>query len=87
MVTTGGNPFDVATVPGYAFVSGGGNGLAVMNTSKAVPAQMWSSTLSHAQGEALTPDRRYLVVTGGSGLTVFQVSSLEQQQGPARWGR
>ena len=79
MVTTGGNPFDVAAVPGYAFVSGAGHGLAVMNTSKALPALMWSSTLSHAQGEALTPDRRYLVVTGGSGLTVFQVSSLEQQ--------
>jgi len=79
MVTTGGNPFDVATVPGYAFVSGGGNGLAVMNTSKAEPSLMWSSTLSHAQGEALTPDQHYLVVTGGSGITVFQVSSLEQQ--------
>jgi DNA-binding beta-propeller fold protein YncE len=79
MVTTGGNPFDVATVPGYAFVSGGGNGLAVMNTSKAVPSLMWSSTLSHAQGEALTPDQHYLAVTGGSGITVFQVSSLEHQ--------
>ena len=79
MVTTGGNPFDVATVPGYAFVSGGGNGLAVMNTSKAVPSLMWSSALSHAQGEALTPDRHYLAVTGGSGITVFQVSSLEHQ--------
>jgi serine/threonine protein kinase/DNA-binding beta-propeller fold protein YncE len=81
MVQTGGNPFDVATVPGFAFVSGAANGLAVMNTSKAVPAFMWSSTLPHAQGEALTPDGRYLVVTGGSGITVFQVSSLEQQAG------
>ena len=81
MVTTGGNPFDVATVPGYAFVSGGGNGLAVMNTSKPVPSLMWSSKLSHAQGEALTPDQHYLVVTGGSGASVFQVSSLEQQSG------
>jgi DNA-binding beta-propeller fold protein YncE len=79
MVQTGGNPFDVATVPGYAFVSGAGHGLAVMNTSKPVPVVLWSSALSHAQGETLTPDRRYLVVTGGSGLTVFQVSSLEQQ--------
>jgi DNA-binding beta-propeller fold protein YncE len=82
MVTTGGNPFDVATVPGYAFVSGGGNGVAVMNTSKTVPSKMWSSSsLAHAQGEALTPDGRYLAVSGGSGLTVFQVSSLEQQSG------
>jgi serine/threonine protein kinase/DNA-binding beta-propeller fold protein YncE len=82
MVTTGGSPFDIATVPGYAFVSGGGNGVAVMNTSKAVPSKMWSSSpLAHAQGEALTPDGRYLAVTGGSGLTVFQVSTLEQQSG------
>jgi serine/threonine-protein kinase len=82
MVTTGGSPFDIATVPGFAFVSGGGNGVAVMNTSKSVPSKMWSSSpLAHAQGEALTPDGRYLAVTGGSGLTVFQVSSLEQQSG------
>ena len=86
MVQTGGNPFDVATVPGFAFVSGAGNGLAVMNTSKAVPSLMWSSALSHAQGEALTPDGRYLVVTGGSGITVFQVSSLEQQAGASPVG-
>ena len=86
MVQTGGNPFDVATVPGFAFVSGAGNGLAVMNTSKAVPALMWSSALSHAQGEALTPDGRDLVVTGGSGITVFQVSSLEQQAGASPLG-
>ncbi|MDX6336670.1 MAG: hypothetical protein QOG05_4010 [Streptosporangiaceae bacterium] len=86
MVQTGGHPFDVETVPGFAFVSGAGNGLAVMNTSKSVPSFMWSSTLSHAQGEALTPDRRYLVVTGGSGITVFQVSSLEQQAGASPVG-
>ena len=86
MVQTGGNPFDVATVPGFAFVSGAGNGLAVMNTTKAVPSLMWSSALSHAQGEALTPDGRYLVVTGGSGITVFQVSSLEQQAGASPLG-
>ena len=86
MVQTGGKPFDVATVPGFAFVSGAGNGLAVMNTSKAVPSLMWSSTLSHAQGEALTPDGRNLVVTGGSGITVFQVSSLEQQAGASPVG-
>ena len=86
VVRTGGNPFDVATVPGFAFVSGAGNGLAVMNTSRAVPALMWSSTLTHAQGEELTPDGRYLLVTGGSGLAVFQVSSLEQQAGASPAG-
>ena len=83
MVATGGGPFDVATVTGFAFVSGAGQGLAVLNTSKAVPSVLWSSPLKHAQGEALTPDGRYLVVTGGSGISVFQVSSLEQTAGAA----
>ena len=76
-VHTGGNPFDVATVPGFAFVSGAGSGLAVMNTSNPVPSVMGSSPLKHAQGETLTPDGRYLLVTGGTGITVFQVSSLK----------
>jgi serine/threonine protein kinase/DNA-binding beta-propeller fold protein YncE len=86
MVTTGGKPFDVETVPGFAFVSGAGTGLAVMNTSKPVPSLLWSSPLHHAQGEALTPNGRYLVVTGGSGITVFRVSSLEQTAGSAPVG-
>ena len=77
LVQTGGNPFDVATVPGFAFVSGAGTGLAVMNTSKPVPSVMWSSPLKHAQGETLTPNGRYLLVTGGTGITVFRVSSLK----------
>jgi DNA-binding beta-propeller fold protein YncE len=81
LVTTGGKPFDVETVPGFAFVSGAASGLAVMNTSKPVPSLMWSSTLHHAQGEALTPNGRYLVVTGGNGIAVFQVSSLERTAG------
>ncbi len=80
-VQTGGNPFDVAAVPGFAFVSGGGNGLSVLNTSKPVPTVMWSSPLKHAQGEALTPDGHYLLVTGGTGIAVFRVSSLEQVAG------
>ncbi len=80
-VHTGGNPFDVAALPGYAFVSGGGHGLAVLNTAKPAPVVLWSSPLPHAQGEALTPDQRYLVVTGGSGITVFPVSALEQRAG------
>ncbi len=83
MVTTGGGPFDVATVNGFAFVSGAGQGLAVMNTSKSVPSVLWSSPLKHAQGETLTPDGRYLVVTGGNGISVFRVSSLEQVAGAA----
>ena len=86
MVATGGGPFDVATVPGFAFVSGASSGLAVMNTSKPVPTVLWSSPLKHAQGETLTPDGRYLVVTGGNGITVFRVSSLEQVAGAAPVG-
>ena len=86
LVQTGGNPFDVATVPGFAFVSGAGTGLTVMNTSRPVPSVMWSSPLKHAQGETLTPDRRYLLVTGGTGFTVFRVSSLEQVAGSAPVG-
>jgi serine/threonine protein kinase/DNA-binding beta-propeller fold protein YncE len=81
LVSTGGNPFDVVTVPRFAFVSGAGSGLAVMNTSNPVPSVMWSSPLKHAQGETLTPNGRYLLVTGGTGITVFQVSSLEGAAG------
>jgi DNA-binding beta-propeller fold protein YncE len=86
LVQTGGNPFDVATVPGFAFVSGAGSGLAVLNTSQPVPSLMGSSPLKHAQGEALTPDGRYLLVTGGTGITVFKVSSLKQAAGTASVG-
>ena len=81
LVQTGGHPFDVTTVPGFAFVSGAGSGLSVLNTSTPVPSVKWSSPLKHAQGETLTPDGRYLLVTGGTGITVFQVSSLEQVVG------
>jgi serine/threonine protein kinase/DNA-binding beta-propeller fold protein YncE len=81
LVQTGGNPFDIATVPGFAFVSGAGSGLAVLDTSTRVPSLKWSSPLKHAQGEALTPDGHYLLVTGGTGVTVFRVSSLEQVAG------
>ncbi len=87
MVSTSGHPFDVAVTPGFAFVSGAGSGLSVMNTQKSVPAGMWDSApLDHAQGEALTPDGHYLVVTGGSGITVFRVSDLEQRAGATAIG-
>ncbi|MFI5065398.1 MAG: hypothetical protein ACHP9Z_15680, partial [Streptosporangiales bacterium] len=75
----GGQPFDVATRPGFAFVSFTNGRLAVMSTAKS-PA----STLSTVQvplgslGETLTPDQSHLVVSGSSGLTVYQVSALEQ---------
>jgi DNA-binding beta-propeller fold protein YncE len=87
MVSASGHPFDVAVTPGFAFVSGAGSGLSVMNTQKSVPVGMWDSApLDHAQGEALTPDGHFLVVTGGSGITVFRVSDLEQRAGAAAMG-
>ena len=76
MTSTGGQPFDVATVSGFAFVSIV-NGVAVLNTSQPVPRLMSTAPMSHAQGEALTPDGQYLLVSSGSGLAVFRVSDLE----------
>ena len=61
-------------------------GLSVMNTSKPVPTVMWTSPLKHAQGETLTPDGRYLLVTGGTGITVFRVSSLKSVAGSPAMG-
>jgi DNA-binding beta-propeller fold protein YncE len=77
----GGRPFDVMTAPGsYAFVSIG-SGVMVLRTSTHVPTILWTSTLGHAQGEAITPDHRYLLVADGSGIDLFRVQDLEQ--GPA----
>jgi serine/threonine-protein kinase len=76
MTNTGGQPFDVATVPGFAFVSVI-NGVAVMNTSQSVPQLMWKVPMSKSQGEALTPDGHYLLVASGNGLAVFRASDLE----------
>ncbi|HEY5355602.1 MAG TPA: protein kinase [Streptosporangiaceae bacterium] len=87
MVSTSGHPFDVAVTPGFAFVSGAGSGLTVLNTQKSVPVRMWDShSLGHAQGEALTPNGHFLAVTGGSGITVFRVSDLEQHPGATAMG-
>ncbi len=80
MTSTGGQPFDVATRPGFAFVSIA-SGVAVLNTSPSVPQLMWTVKMNHAQGEALTPDGQYLLVSSGNGIAVFRVSDLEH--GPA----
>jgi serine/threonine protein kinase/DNA-binding beta-propeller fold protein YncE len=77
MISTGGQPFDVATRPGFAFVTIF-SGVAVLDTSQPVPRLMWTAPMSHAQGEALTPDGQYLLVSSGSGLAVFRVSDLER---------
>jgi DNA-binding beta-propeller fold protein YncE/tRNA A-37 threonylcarbamoyl transferase component Bud32 len=74
----GGKPFDVVTTHnGFGFVSGS-TGVAVLNTAKFVPTLIRTVPLSGAQGETMTPDQKYLLVTAGSGLTVFRVADLEQ---------
>ena len=77
MISTGGQPFDVATRPGFAFVTIF-SGVAVLDTSQPVPRLMWTAPMSQAQGEALTPDGQYLLVSSGSGVAVFRVSDLER---------
>jgi DNA-binding beta-propeller fold protein YncE len=76
LTSTGGQPFDVATRPGFAFVSTF-SGVAVLTTSQPMPRLMWTVPVSHAQGEALTLDGQHLLVTSGNGLAVFRVSDLE----------
>ena len=78
LVTVGGYPFDTVTVPGgFAFVSLGSSGLAVMKTSRFRPTLMQTVPVDKGQGMALTHDRKYLLVTSRAGLTVFRVSDLE----------
>jgi len=77
LVSSGPQAFDVAVVKGHAFVSGG-VGVTVMSMAQPVPARLGSASLSHSQGETLTPDHQHLLVTGGDGLAVFLVSQLKQ---------
>lgn len=76
-VPVGTQPFDVVvTGTGYAFVSEK-DGIEVLSTARAVPRPLRTVPLASAQGEALTPDGRYLVVAAGTGLAVFSASALE----------
>jgi DNA-binding beta-propeller fold protein YncE len=70
-----GRPFDAAAAGHFAFVSYG-NGFAVINTAKSPPETIHRIPLASAQGEALTLDDKYLLVSGGSGAAVFKVSDL-----------
>jgi serine/threonine protein kinase/DNA-binding beta-propeller fold protein YncE len=79
-VKVGSLPFDVITSGRFGFVSDVG-GVTVLDTSSPVPKVLRTVPLTGAQGEALTPDHRDLVVAAGSGLSVFSVSALER--GPA----
>jgi len=75
----GGQPFDVATRPGFAFVSFTNGHLAVLSTAKSPPSTLSANQVPGGSlGETLTPDQAHLVVSGGSGLSVFRVSDLEQ---------
>jgi DNA-binding beta-propeller fold protein YncE/tRNA A-37 threonylcarbamoyl transferase component Bud32 len=78
-VTVGGHPFDTVAAPGgFAFVSLGGNGLAVMKTSGFTPTLVQTVPVNNGQGMALTHNHKYLLVTSATGLTVFGVSDLER---------
>jgi DNA-binding beta-propeller fold protein YncE len=52
-----------------------------MNTVRFVPTVVRHAPVRDAEGEALTHDGQYLLVAGGSGVTVFRVRDLEA--GPA----
>jgi DNA-binding beta-propeller fold protein YncE/tRNA A-37 threonylcarbamoyl transferase component Bud32 len=79
LVTVGGHPFDAVAAPGgFAFVSLGGNGLAVMKTAGFTPTLLQTVPVNNGQGMALTHNHKYLLVTSATGLTVFRVSDLEQ---------
>jgi DNA-binding beta-propeller fold protein YncE/tRNA A-37 threonylcarbamoyl transferase component Bud32 len=78
-VHVGGKPFDVVTTRnGFGFVSlRKGSPLVVMNTTKSVPSVIQTVAMPDNEGEAFTHDQQYLLVAGGSGLTVFRVHDLE----------
>jgi serine/threonine-protein kinase len=78
-VQVGGKPFDVVVSPNHVgFVSLRNNApLVVMNTTKFVPAVAQQVPMADSEGEAFTHNRQYLLVAGGSGMTVFRVRDLE----------
>jgi DNA-binding beta-propeller fold protein YncE/tRNA A-37 threonylcarbamoyl transferase component Bud32 len=81
-VPVGKVPFDVVlSGTGFGFVSDQA-GITVLATARPVPAPLRTIPLAGGpQGEALTPDGRYLLVAAGSGMTVFRASAIEH--GPA----
>jgi len=78
-VQVGGKPFDVVvTHDHFSFVSlRKGAPLVVMNTATFAPSTFQTVPTANPEGEALTHDQRYLLVSGGDGMTVFRVSDLE----------
>jgi DNA-binding beta-propeller fold protein YncE len=82
LVTIGGRPFDAVVSGRFGFVTSS-TGLAVMDTANFVPRLIRTVPLQTANGEALTPDQKYLLVAGDGGVNVFRVSDLKQ--GSAAW--
>lgn len=78
LVATAGRPFDVVVSRGLAFESVG-TGVSVLDVTGRVPALRWTSPVPAAHGEALTPDQRYLLTAGNTGISVFRVSDLRRR--------
>jgi len=78
-VQVGGKPFDVVTTKNhYGFVSLRKSGpLLVMRTNTFAPTPFSQVTLADAEGETITHNKKYLLVAGGSGMTVFGIQNLE----------
>ena len=82
LVTIGGHPYDALVSGGFGFVTYKTGGLAVMDTTKFAPQVIYripSSSLPKANGEALTPDHKHLLVASGTGAAVYSVSALEHR--------
>jgi 6-phosphogluconolactonase (cycloisomerase 2 family) len=78
-VHVGGKPFDVVVTANHVgFVSlRKGVPMAVMDTASFVPSLRPGVPIADAEGETITHNRRYLLVAGGSGMTVFRLADLE----------
>jgi DNA-binding beta-propeller fold protein YncE len=85
-----GSPFGVAVTAGgqWAFVSLG-TALGVLRLSAGRPADMvqWINLPVYADGMALTPDGRYLLLAGTNGAVVVSVSAAEQGSSQAVLGQ
>ena len=78
LVTMGGQPYDALVSGGFGFVTYR-TGLAVMDTTKFAPQVIYRISLPTANGEALTPDHKHLLVSGGTGAAVYSVSALKHR--------
>jgi DNA-binding beta-propeller fold protein YncE len=88
MLSTGGSPFGVAVTPdgryGFAAVQDEGTGHGVINvlrmakTASGQPVLVRSIPVAgQPQGEAITPDGRYLLAADGNGAVVISVARAE----------